>query len=208
MTQTSERRYAGLSADERDNARRERLLAAMRELVGTIGYAATSVDRVCTAAKVSTRDFYRAYTSKEDAFLDLYSTLIGQSFASAHAVFERGSGVPLGTRISAMTLAYIEPMLSDLRVARINFVESVGISTRVEEQRLAFRENLIRLFEREGQKAVARGEDVARDFRFAALALIGAANAIVYDWAQRPDRGPHEALEESLAALARMLFAE
>lgn len=205
--ETGARRYGGLSAEERDQARRERLLASLHEMVGTAGYSATTVDGICAAAKVSTRDFYRAYRSKEDAFLDLYSGLVGHSLGAAKDVLASRSDGRLGDRIAAMTLAYLRPMLSDLRVARINFVESVGISSRVEECRLSYREALLQLIEQEGAAAVARGEAVDRDFRFAGLALIGAANAVVFDWAQQSDRSAHTVIEHSLSRLASTLVA-
>jgi hypothetical protein len=110
-------------------------------------------------------------------------------------------------RVPAALLAYVAPMIEDPLAARIAFVEILGASPRIEERRLEFRERLVALVEREGGAAVKRGEVVDRDFRFAALALVGAANAIIYDWALGPDR-PAESLEADLAALAVTLLAE
>jgi AcrR family transcriptional regulator len=61
-----------LSASERDAERRSRLLAAGRELIGTQGYAAVSVEKLCATSKVSTRHFYQLYANKEAAFLDVF----------------------------------------------------------------------------------------------------------------------------------------
>lgn len=99
-------------------------------------------------------------------------------------------------------------MLDDLRFARIAFVEVMGVSQRVEEKRLEYREALIALIETEGRAAVAAGEIAGRDFRFAALALVGAANAIVYDWTARLGRQSVERFEEQLTALAVGLLAD
>jgi len=52
-----------------------------------------------------------------------------------------------------------------------------------------------------------RGELADRDFRFATLALTGAANAIVYDWTLREDREDSAALEAQLTELALDLLA-
>lgn len=207
MTETRDRVYSGQSPEQRDDSRRERLREACCELIGTAGYAATSVEKLCSAAKVSTRHFYQLYANKEAAFLDLYEHLTGRSFTAASQALEATAGKPLPDKIAAALVAYVGPMVEDLRIARITFVEVVGVSPRVEERRLAFREGVISLIETEGTAAVARGEATARDFRFAALALSGAINAIVYDWAQRSDRASHLELEESLTALAVTLLA-
>jgi hypothetical protein len=52
---------------------------------------------------------------------------------------------------------------------------------------------------------VARGEVADRDFRFAALALIGAANALVYDWVSQPKPPADQDMRRALARLATTL---
>lgn len=205
MTETA-RRYSGQSPDERDAERTRRLLAAGRELFGTIGYAATSVERLCTEAKVSTRHFYQLYDNKEAAFLGVYEEITGQSFERSVAALAKSADLPMLDRVPDAFMAYIGPMVEDIRAARIAFVEIMGVSPRVEERRLAFRESLVQLIEAEGTAAVERGETTARDFRFAALALSGAANAIVYDWACREPRGDVREVENQLAELAITLL--
>lgn len=205
MTETA-RRYSGQSPDERDAERTRRLLAAGRELFGTIGYAATSVERLCTEAKVSTRHFYQLYDNKEAAFLGVYEEITGQSFERSVAALAGSTDRPMLERVPEAFMAYIGPMVEDIRAARIAFVEIMGVSPRIEERRLAYRESLIEVIETEGRAAVARGETSDRDFRFAALALSGAANAIVYDWACREPRGDVRELEGKLADLALTLL--
>ena len=205
MTETT-RRYSGQSPDERDAQRRRRLLDAGRELFGTIGYAATSVERLCTEAKVSTRHFYQLYANKEAAFLGVYEEITGQSFERSVAALARSADRPMMERVPDAFMAYLGPMVEDIRAARIAFVEIMGVSPAVEERRLAFRESLVTLIEAEGGAAVARGETSPRDFRFAALALSGSANAIVYDWACREPRGDVRDLENQLADLALTLL--
>jgi AcrR family transcriptional regulator len=202
------RRYSGQSADEREASRRARLLDAARVLIGSGGFAATSVERICASAKVSTRHFYQLYDNKESAFLDLYEGILGQSYSRAIASLAETAGQPLRDRVPAAFLAYVGPMIEDAHAARIAFVEIMGTSPRIEDRRLAFRERLVELVEAEGSAAVERGEIAPRDFRFAALALTGAANAIIYDWVQRPDPPSVDSLEDALAALAVTLLAD
>lgn len=201
------RLYSGQSSDERDAERRRRLLEAAKELIGTAGYAALSVERLCSAAKVSTRHFYKLYDGKEAAFLDLYEEITAQSFLRATAALAATEGEPITTRIPRAFLAYIGPMVEDIRNARIAFVEIVGASPRVEERRLKYRESLVEVIMHEGRLAADRGEIADRDFRTAALALAGAANAVAYDWTLREDREDVATLEGELARLALLLLA-
>lgn len=200
------RAYGGRSAAERDADRRARLLDATLDLIGTDGYAATTVEKICSQAGVSTRHFYLLYATKEDAFMDVYRQLMAQSFQAALAALDETADRPLADRVTAALVAYLGPMFSDPRVARLAFVEIMGVSPRVEELRIGFRERLIGLVEREGRAAVRRREIASRDFRFAALAVVGAANAIVYDWMIAPKRPSNRVMESALAELAITLL--
>src|SRR3984885_1693137 len=60
-----------LSRDEVLASQRGRLLRAMEELVGAIGYESTTVPQVIKAARVSTATFYRFFADKVDCFIAL-----------------------------------------------------------------------------------------------------------------------------------------
>lgn len=200
------RRYAGQSAAERDARRRERLLAAGLELFGTVGYAATSVERLCATAKVSTRHFYLLYTNKEAAFLDVYDEISRRCLEAALVELTPTGDEPVRDRLPAAVVAYLGPTVEDMRAARIAFVEVMGVSPQVEERRLSRREALVDLVVTEGAAAVERGETVGRDFRFATLALTGGANAIIYDWAVGGSKISAAELKSKIADLAMTLL--
>lgn len=208
MSEVAERRsYGGMTAQERDAQRRQRLQAAATEIIGTAGYAETTIPRVCAQAKVSTRHFYELYATKEDLFVDLYDRITADSYTRVGASLEATAGAPMIERVPAALLAYLDPMLKDARIARISFVEIMGASARIETLRLSYRETLIDVVTTEGRAAVERGEITDRDWRFAALALVGAVTAIVYDWALRGRRPSRRDLEAQLARLAVGLLA-
>jgi AcrR family transcriptional regulator len=200
---TEPRRYGGQSAAERDDGRRTRLREAALELYGTQGYASVSIDRLCSAAKVSTRHFYQLHSNKEDMLLDLYGSLTTASLEDVAASLERNEWETIAVRLRDAVGAYLRPLLADPRKARIAFVEIVGVSARVEERRLQFRSGIISLIESETKAAIVRGEYVGgEDIRFRALALVGAANVIVHDWSIRGSRSGAAALEKSFCDLA------
>lgn len=200
--------YAGQTAEERDADRRERLLTTIHDIVGTHGYAALTVERLCASANVSTRSFYQLYDGKESAFADLYDALLNRSSERVlNSLIESEElARPMKERVPLAFWAFVGPMLRDLRTARITFVEVVGLSPRIEATRLRTRSRLIELIETEGRDAVARGEVADRDFHFAALALIGAATAIAQDWLIRTHRPPMDRLERQLTDLAIQLL--
>lgn len=205
MTETG-RVYSGRSADQRDADRRQRLLDAGHDLFGSDGYATTSIERLCTTATVSTRSFYTLFANKEECFLAVYDRVIAESIARATSSLESTEGQPLADRAPAAFLAYLDPMLTDLSAARIAFVESIGVSSRSEEHRLGFRDALIAVIATECAAAVRRGEIADRDFRVAALALIGAGSAIVYDWIRNTPGVAPDALRRELADVCLRLL--
>ena len=201
------RSYGGRSAVERDAERRSRLLAGARDVIGGEGYAATTVEKICARAGVSTRHFYLLYSTKEDAFVDLYRELTAASYRRAVDAYAATSGQPMAERVPAAFIAYLEPMFSDPPAARIAFVEVMGVSPVVEARRLEYRESLVAVIESEALPAVAAGEISDRDFRFATMCLAGALNAAAYDWVLRDDREPGEQLEQKVARLSLALLA-
>ena len=202
------RRYGGQSAGERDRERLMRLRAAAMELFGTQGYAAVPVERLCSEAKVSTRHYYQVFSNKEDALLDIYSEITSTAVANVGQALEATEGQSITVRLRSAVHAYLGPMLDDARMARIAFVEVVGVSHRVEDTRLQFRNGIVALIERESSAAVDRGELTSKDFRFRALAFLGAVNVLVHDWSIRPDHVDAERLSDQLCDLAVELIAQ
>lgn len=200
--QTPERRYSGRPVEEWKAARRERLLEAALELFTTEGYPATSVERLCSTAKVSTRHFYQEFPNKEAVLVAVHEQGVQLGLTQAAAALDAAPPSPIRERLSRGLTAYLHTIMDDPRRARLAFVEVVGVSTTVEQQRLAFREVIVSVIVTEGTAAVARGELPERDFRFLGMALIGAINATVYDWILHEPRPPAAELQASLVQLA------
>jgi AcrR family transcriptional regulator len=206
MREPSVRRYSGRSVEEWKAARRERLLAAALELFGTEGYPATSVERLCTQAKVSTRHFYHEFQNKEAVLLAVHAQVIELAVRTTGDALRRTEDRPVRDRITASVDGYLRAIMADLRRARISFVEVVGISPAVEAQRIAFRELLLGNVRDLGEVAVARGEIKKKDFRFLGLAFFGAVNTVVYDWMLTDPRPPEQKVQKSLRELAIQLI--
>ncbi|MBC6445672.1 TetR/AcrR family transcriptional regulator [Actinokineospora sp. HBU206404] len=205
VTTPATRRYSGRDAGERSAARRERLLEAALDLFGTEGYQVTPIDRLCSAAKVSTRHFYQEFTNKEAVLIALHSQITEDALTATATALAEAPAAPIEARLVAAVTAYLRTIISDPRRVRVSFVEVVGASPAVEQTRLEYREAIIATVTHEGEAAIARGEIPPRDFRFAALALIGALNSVVYDWSLHQRKSADE-LEVALVALATTLL--
>src|SRR5205085_3922262 len=94
MTTPPTRPYRGLSADERTEERRQRLLVAGRECFVEAGDATPEVGLVCARAGVSKRHFYELYEDR----LDLVRALHAEAMAWFRDGFEDDThpGDPVG----------------------------------------------------------------------------------------------------------------
>jgi len=175
------RSYGGLSKEQRVAQRQSRLMDAALELFGTQGYAATSIERLCTTANVSTRSFYEDMGSREALLIALGNRTISHAVESALTALEAARDEPLATRVVEGFRAYLTVTCRDARTARVNYVEVVGVSQAVEEWRMQQRRLLSALLITEAEQAVARGETAPRRFELFALAVIGAVNSLAQE---------------------------
>jgi AcrR family transcriptional regulator len=198
------RTYAGRSAADRRAERRERLLDAGLELFGTAGYAAASIEKLCTHAGVSTRNFYEEFASREDLLMALHDRIIEQAFQAVINALSEGDDVPLRERFEMAVRAFITTTASDPRWARLSYVEIIGVSNTVEKHRIAGRERWAAFLVAEANRAVARGEAAARSFQLAAVALIGSVNELVHHWSVSGGQG---SLDDVIAEIVRVATA-
>jgi AcrR family transcriptional regulator len=176
-------RYGGKSAEQRQAERRGRFLDAALQLFGdTPGYRATTVAALSEAAGLSTRQFYEEFRSLEDVLAALHLQVNDWAEEAVLVALKSAEGLPLAERSTAIFQAYAANVTVDPRRIRITFVEIIGVSARLEEQRLARRARWINLICAEARAAAQRGEAARRDYRIAAAAFIGSVNGLLHDW--------------------------
>lgn len=151
-------RYGGKTAEERQAERRRRFLDAALQLFGdTPGYRATTVAALSEAAGLSTRQFYEEFRTLEDVLAALHLEVNDWATAAVLAAVADADHLPLAERAAAIFRAYAADVTSDPRRVRITFVEIIGVSARLEEQRLARRAHWVDLVCAEANRAVLRG---------------------------------------------------
>ena len=198
------RTYGGRSAADRRAERRERLLEAGLALFGTEGYATSSIEKLCTHAGVSTRNFYEEFHSREDLLIALHARANERSFTAVHAAFEDARDAGLAERFELAVRTFVQNMASDPRLARVAYVEMIGVSNTVEKHRMAWRKRWWDFMVAEAGRAVARGEARPRDFTLPALAVIASVNELVHHYSHNRGR---ITLDEVIAEVVRFAVA-
>jgi AcrR family transcriptional regulator len=110
-----------LTPEEVSDAQRERMLAAVTELLAAHGYRGFGVGEIASRAGVSLEAFYKCFESKEDCVFAGYERFIGVLLQRMVAV-----DAPEEDRVAATAAllgAYLDTLQQDLVVARAYQVE-------------------------------------------------------------------------------------
>ncbi|KAA9151326.1 TetR/AcrR family transcriptional regulator [Amycolatopsis acidicola] len=112
------RSWAGTSLTDRKAARREQLLAAGLELLGTGGSAAVSVRAVCRQSKLTERYFYESFADREELVLAVYEHVAGQARQALIDAVPEKTAAP-AARAKAAVTAFVELMVDDPRKGHV-----------------------------------------------------------------------------------------
>ncbi len=203
------RRYADKTADERHDARRDRLVDAALDAFAADGYTGTSIESLCSRAGVSTRSFYEHFDNREAVLLALHDELNARALRAAGEAVVAADPDDPRARAHAGVRAYFDIVTTDPRWARIAVVESVGVSATAERHREQALARFADLIEAEATRMAEAGLAPKRDYRLTAVALVGAINGLVNtwtaapDWADRVDDVVDAATEIVVAAITR-----
>jgi len=196
----SARRYRGESAADRQAARRERLLAAGLELLGTAGYGGTTVRGVCRQAGLTPRYFYESFEGLDALLVAVFDRITAELSAAILAALDTAPpDAHAKSRAAIETL--VRNLTDDPRRARVAFVEALG-----SEQLMRRRLDAMRLFS--GLLADQAGEfygfDPADDaiVELTAAMLVGGMAELLIRWLD----GSLEVSREQLVADFTELF--
>jgi AcrR family transcriptional regulator len=117
--------YGGVQASERRERRREQLLDAALELLGTEGWQACTVRALCTHAGLTPRYFYESFTDRDALVLALFDEIAQQGAGVAVAALHN-AGEDARANARAAIGAFVEFVTDDPRRARVLFVEAMS----------------------------------------------------------------------------------
>jgi AcrR family transcriptional regulator len=131
-------------------SQRKRLLRAMGELVGSLGYGATTVPDVVAEAKVSRNAFYELFTDKEACYLELCDELATEILDDMAAVGVERDWL---SALRAGMHGYLRWWQERESFTRAYFVEASAAGARAVAQRDRQIESFVRLFRRIAARA-------------------------------------------------------
>jgi len=134
----------GLTPEQVASSQRERVLAAMRELVAGRGYQDVPVAEVIRHAGVSRKTFYELYAGKEECFVAVYEREMERLLAPALQAFEGDE--PWTDRLRTALGVLLGAVAADKDAARICFVEALAAGPLALERRNAEMTRLDPLF--------------------------------------------------------------
>jgi AcrR family transcriptional regulator len=123
------------------DAQRVRIRRATGELIAKRGYAGVTVELIVKRARVSYKTFYKHYSNKEGAFIDLFDRATGRIEDSVREALE-GTSAEWPEQVAIALRTFFEAIIADPLIARACLVEgpTAGpeILTRYEEVARAF----------------------------------------------------------------------
>jgi AcrR family transcriptional regulator len=173
------RSYGGASADQRRARRRAALLEAGLELLGTKGWAGTTVRGVCTRAGLNDRYFYESFADLDTLRLAVVDELSADGTAAILAATQAPRD--LRARSRAVVTAIVDFFTADPRRAHI-LVHEFQASEPLRERRRQLIQGLVAIFTvqvHEILDEVPVGDD---DVELTALTLIGGGLELVTTW--------------------------
>jgi AcrR family transcriptional regulator len=198
-----ERLIRGRTLDERRQERRRDLLDMALQLFGTQGYASTTIEQLCRESYVSTRYFYEEFNGREDLLEALYTELMGVILTAG---IEAETGADDENPLTRNRIAaFVHAVVDDERVARVVFVESVGVSPELEGvRRRSHAAVAIYVSDYFRRKWPANTEFHERSY-WVALALVGGMIEVIVDWVADESRPDVESLIDGITWMMSLI---
>lgn len=172
------RTYGGLTAQQRSQERRERLLDAARTLVAEVGVAPLTVDLVCQRAALSKRYFYMEFATKDDLLDACADDLYTRIYAGAVDVVRTA---PMDERVKRSVRLTLRLLASNPSDARL-YMESPGFPRlRARQQRAV--SDLTDLMAAQGLPMTGKPKPSV-DRVLATRALVTATTELITGWLQ------------------------
>jgi AcrR family transcriptional regulator len=136
---TDSKTYAGLSGEARRDKRREQLLDAGFELLGTRGWAGFSVRAVCREARLSSRFFYESFENLDALAVAVFDRGLARTTKAFLRAVAEAEPTPHAQAHAAIS-SFVRTVTDDPRNARIAFAESLVNPALMQRRRAAMRE--------------------------------------------------------------------
>ncbi|MBX7097142.1 MAG: TetR/AcrR family transcriptional regulator [Myxococcaceae bacterium] len=190
------RTYGGVDPEARAAERREKLLAAGRQLFGARGYHQATVKQLCTAAGLTERYFYESFENTEALLLAVYRRIIEQLRERTLLAVAQVPPEPEAMARAALT-AYFRSIRDDAHAARLMLMEVLGVSPRVDQAYRTTMADFADLLLELARPLLPGGRLPKGDEGLVATGLVGAAVHIAFRWLLTGCEQPLEVVVDS-----------
>lgn len=173
-------RWVGLAPADRRAERRTLLLDAAFELLGTEGWAGTTVRAVCHAARLNPRYFYESFDDLDALVVAVYDRLIASLAAEVMTAVSAAGDDP-GAQTRAALRCIVDFVDADRRRGRVLYVEALG-NEALNRRRIDTAHLLVTSVEQHAaatQGPLPPGEAIGR---IGAAVLVGGAGELIVAW--------------------------
>ncbi|MGH3949700.1 MAG: TetR/AcrR family transcriptional regulator [Pseudonocardiaceae bacterium] len=171
MRTTPTRSWRGVSAEGRRTERRALLIEAGLAVIGTQGWANTTVRTVCRQAGLTERYFYEAFSDRDALLLAVYDHVVTQGVA---VVLEAVASAPteFGATVRAVISAGVDLVTEDPRKGKVLTLEGTANARLQRRRQEAIRTQAALVSQMSG--TVFGGSADPSDAHLNALAMVGA----------------------------------
>lgn len=201
------RRYGGRGGEERRAERHERLLEAGLAVFGEVGYHAATVRAICARAGLTERYFYESFGNREDLLCAVYERHMALQQARIQAAVlaaprESAAMIEAGLR------AFLELARESPAGSRVQFVEVLGVSPRVDRLYRKVVEDFARLLRGWNEGLGEGGPAYRGDAETLSVGLVGAAVGIASRWLLSGFAQPLEVMLATMLTIFRGAWSE
>lgn len=200
----AKRIYAKKDAEVRVQERRERLLNAALELFATQGYSNTTIEALCSEAKVTTRNFYQAFSGREAVLMALYNQMMEELNATLLEAMQAETG-SLREKLKQVVQALVNHYLTDTRRAQVGVLEVVGASPAIERRRREVIHGIAVHLELFLHSMAQQQQIPQRNYRWLAIAIVGGMNELMAEWLMNQELSLDQLTEEMLVTVGALL---
>jgi AcrR family transcriptional regulator len=176
----AQRIWGGRTLEDRRATRREQLLEAGYELLGTRGASAVTVRAVCRGARLSERYFYESFSDRDELLVAVHGRTAEQARAAIAAAVAVAPTDP-EARATVAVEAFADLLQEDPRRGRVLLVEALGDET-LTRHGLALLPAFSTLVVEQIHASYGPGGPDAADAQLTSVALVGALTHLFLGW--------------------------
>ncbi len=194
-----QRRWTGLSAQDRRQERRALLLDAALELLGSEGWDAMTVRSVLKRSRLNPRYFYESFGDLDQLAVAVYDRVVDELGAVVLAALGASRDAP-ANQVRAVVRGIVEFVDEDRHRGRVLYVEGLG-NEALNRRRIETGRMVVAFLEATAAERRPSGQVVDDVGRVAASVLVGGFNQLLVDWLAGRMRIGREQLIEDATAL-------